>query len=447
MTTGTANDIDALRERSSAALAERLHEHVGRLGWDAARIAEHQRDRLRALLSHAIERSPFHARRLAGIDPQSFELSDLSQLPAMTKDDMMASFDELVTDRRLSLRDVENHLAASSSEPSLLLDEYVCLASGGSSGLRGVFVQSLDEYLDFGASIMRPGMARAIAAGGPPPDGLVIGLVAAGSPIHSTGFAAAVLRSAPVQLRAVPATLALHEIVEHLNAIQPPTLISYASALGLLAHEQRAGRLQIAPRAISSTSETLMPADRDSISAAFGVPVANQFAATEGLVGQSEPGDSVMSFATDMCIVELVDADRVLVTNLHNFTQPLIRYELTDRFLRHPDAPDHGYLRASVDGRADEVFHYSDVQLHPHAVRTVMVGAASVREYQVRQTQHGVEVAVVVEGDLDYDPLCTALERGLADAGLDEPKVHVREVDAIARHPDTGKVRRFIPLA
>ena len=62
-----------------------------------------------------------------------------------------------------------------------------------------------------------------------------------------------------------------------------------------------------------------------------------------------------MRFATDMCIVELVDARnrpvadgttsaKVLVTNLHNRTQPLIRYELTDRFLRHP-ADGDPYLR------------------------------------------------------------------------------------------------------
>jgi len=29
---------------------------------------------------------------------------------------------------------------------------------------------------------------------------------------------------------------------------------------------------------------------------------------------------------------------KVLITNLHNHTQPLIRYELTDRFMRLPSA-------------------------------------------------------------------------------------------------------------
>jgi hypothetical protein len=45
------------------------------------------------------------------------------------------------------------------AEPSLLLGEYVCLLSGGSSGLRGIVVQTVGEYADFVASIMRRAMA------------------------------------------------------------------------------------------------------------------------------------------------------------------------------------------------------------------------------------------------------------------------------------------------
>ena len=46
----------------------------------------------------------------------------------------------------------------------------------------------------------------------------------------------------------------------------------------------------------------------------------------------------------------------MLVTNLFNRLQPLIRYELTDRFVAQPPATAHGYLRARVHGRADEIF-------------------------------------------------------------------------------------------
>jgi phenylacetate-coenzyme A ligase PaaK-like adenylate-forming protein len=133
------------------------------------------------------------------------------------------------------------------------------------------------------------------------------------------------------------------------------------------------------------------PADR-------GIPPVSGFVSTEGLAGHTQPGGTVMRLATDMCLVELVDvrnqpvtdgaaSAKVLVTNLHNHTQPLIRYELTDRFIRHPAIGDP-YLHATVEGRADD---------------------------------------------------------SLRTAGLREPRVHVQQVAAIARHPQTGKTRCFIP--
>ncbi len=446
-----------LPARMSAELAGRLGQYTQRLGWDAGQLAAHQRDRLRVLLGHAAEHSPFHARRLRGLDPERLELTDLARLPVMTKSQMMASFDDVVTDRRLSRRLVEHQLAVSHRRPSLLLDQYVCLASGGSSGLRGVFVQTLGEYADFVASLVRPGYARALAAGGPPPGGLVLGIVAAAAPVHSSGFGAAVAAGPPVTLIPAPATLPLPEIVARLNAAQPPALLGYASKLAELAREQLAGRLRIAPRSVTSVSELLTPADRAVIERAFAVPVVDSFVSTEGLVGHSEPGGTVLRFASDLCLAELADeagnpvpagvpSARVLVTNLHNLTQPLIRYELTDRFTRPDATPEVGWLRASIDGRADEVFRYGSVAVHPHVIRSALAGEAMVREYQVRQTGNGIEVACVTGGDLDAAVLAARLEHALRQAGLTGPRVSITLAEAITRDPKTGKVRRFIPL-
>jgi hypothetical protein len=69
---------------------------------------------------------------------------------------------------------------------------YDCLASGGSSGLRGVFVQTVGTYMDFMASFISPAVASS-AAGGAPPGGLAAAVVAAASPIHSSALAASVI--------------------------------------------------------------------------------------------------------------------------------------------------------------------------------------------------------------------------------------------------------------
>ena len=444
---------ERLRERAAAELAARLPEHLGRLGWNRGRLAAHQRDRLRKLLTHAAANSLFHARRLAGIDVDRFEVADLPSLPVMTKAEMMSQFDAVVTDRRLSLQRVEAQLEASKTRASLLLDEFVCLASGGSSGLRGVFVQTVDAYTDFMASFITPGVARD-AGRNTRPGGFVAAVVAAGSPIHSSALAVSVM-SGPVRLVPVPATLPLGEITERLNALAPPVLMGYPTMLALLAAEQRAGRLRIAPAAVTASSEQLTDENRAAIAAAFGVPVTDQFASTEGLAGRSDPAGRVLTFATDMCIAELVDADnkpvppgtaadKVLVTNLHNHTQPLIRYELTDRFVRHQDDPA-GRLRAAVDGRADSVFRYGDVAVHPITLYSVLVSAEAITEFQVRQTRQGVIIDVVADGRLDEPALRDAVRHGLARYGLETPEVTIRAVASIERHAETGKVLRFVP--
>jgi phenylacetate-coenzyme A ligase PaaK-like adenylate-forming protein len=60
-------------------------------------------------------------------------------------------------------------------------------------------------------------------------------------------------------------------------------------------------------RSVISHSEALSPAERTAIGDAFGVPVIDLFVSTEGLVGHSEPGQPVFTFASDTCIAECTD--------------------------------------------------------------------------------------------------------------------------------------------
>jgi phenylacetate-coenzyme A ligase PaaK-like adenylate-forming protein len=341
-------------------------------------------------------------------------------------------------------------------EPSLLLGEHVCVLTGGSSGLRGLFVQTIGEYADFVCGVMRRQMAAAIASGGPPPEGLVIGFVGAGAPVHSSGLAAATAIRPPVRLISVPATLPTAEIVRRLNEAQPPALMAYAAKLAELAREQREGRLRLNLRAVTSFSEALSPPERAAIGAAFGVPAVDVFVSTEGLIGHSDPGSQVLTFASDLCLAECVDDDgrpvpdgvasaRVLVTNLHSLTQPIIRYELYDRFTP-VDAGAGGFLRASVDGRADDLFCYPAASVHPFVIGAVLLRAAAVREFQIRQTERGADLAAVIDGDLDAAALTAAVRDSLRQAGLADPQVTLRRVQALDRDPLTGKARRFIPL-
>jgi phenylacetate-coenzyme A ligase PaaK-like adenylate-forming protein len=448
-------EFAALRQRHQAEVLRRAPEHIGRLDWSAAQIAAHQRAGLRALLAVARERSPFHARRLRGVDPDRFELEHLAGLPVMTKSELMDDFDDVLTDRRLTRALCERALAATKDEPRPLFDAYFCLSSGGSSGRRGVFVKDLEAWTEFRLSLNRSAMRSIARAGGPPLFGGEIAMIASGSAVHSTGVARAWTAGSGIRFCSVPVTLQLAEMVERLNAVQPIALYGYPSVLARLAREQREGRLRIAPQSISTTSENLLAEWRTAISQAFGAPIVDTYGTTEGLTGVSEPDEACFTFNSDACILELVDAAgspvppgvasaRVLVTNLANRIQPLIRYEIGDRFVRQPDAPDHGHLRARVEGRADEVLRFGSIEIHPLVIRSVLVKTPEVSDYQVRQTARGIEVTAQADAALEIDPLRRALVSSLAAAGLRDPEVVVRAVPVLERHEDTGKLRRFI---
>jgi phenylacetate-CoA ligase len=444
--------LEPFRDQFQAALFGSVPDHIDRLTWDRARVEAHQLQRLRALLAVAIERSPFHARRLSGIDPTTFELADLARLPVMTKAEMMHHFDDVVTDRRLTRATAEATITATGNMPRPIDGELVVLASGGSSGTRGLFAFDATAFAEYAASLIRPVAARRAAAG--QSTGPTV-IVAAASAIHATGAAPPLLAGSPLPFVSVPVTLPLADIVSRLNELQPGTLFGYPSILAVLAAEQLAGRLQISPASVTANSEMLLHSHRVAIHDAFAVPAANSYGSSEGLVGAAAPGHRTITFASDCCIAELVDqhgnpvppgttSAAVLITNLFNTVQPLIRYRLEDNFTPQPDAADHGHLRADVDGRSATIFQYGDVTVHPLVIATPLTAHPDIVDYQIRQRGRGIAVDVLSVARVDQDRLTRDLRAALADAGLTDPSVEVRVVPGLRRDVKTGKLTQFV---
>ena len=162
---GARSEWDCFRGDVLAAMAAGVPEQLARLTWTAERIQQEQAERLQTLLAHAIERSPFHRRRLAGIDVAAVDPADLSALPVMTKAQMMGALDDIFTDRRLNRGDVEAALAATTTHPVPILDDYIALASGGCSGQRGVFVLDRAGVTSFGTAVGREPVGATLRIG------------------------------------------------------------------------------------------------------------------------------------------------------------------------------------------------------------------------------------------------------------------------------------------
>jgi phenylacetate-CoA ligase len=288
-----------------------------------------------------------------------------------------------------------------------------------------------------------------------------VGLVAAQNASHMTSSMAQTFAHPEMQVACFPVTRSMSEIVAGLNAFQPTVLAGYASALALLAVEARAGRLQIAPRRVQSTSEPLLPQVRLSVEEAFGAPVANVWGISEaGAMGVGCWRSPGMHLCDDLVIVEPVDqagnpvpvgtrSDAIYITVLTNSTLPLIRYHITDQmtFLAEPCPCGSAHQRiADVEGRLDDIFTYAGgITVHPHLFRSALLKETSLVEYQVRQTPRGAEILVI--GSLrDRTSAARTLESELSRVGLPHPTISFHPVDSFDRQA-SGKVRRFLPLA
>lgn len=431
------------------------NDRLGRAAYDAL-----NRRRLLALVRHAASASPYYREALRGIALD--DDLDVRALPTLDKTTMLENWDAVVTDPRLRLADVERVLEASTSD-ALHLGRYRTMASGGTSGRRGVFVYSTEDW-----RLVLGGVVRWTSdyIGAPPrlPRRVKQATVLAGSPQHMTARMARSLDVGVHRILRLDARAPIDELVPQLNAYQPEALSGYATLVALLADEQRAGRLSISPRVVSTSSEVRTPEMEARIVAAWGSPSFDGYASTEtGMLASECERHAGMHVFEDTVHLEVVDdagdpvpdgtpGSRVLITNLINRTQPLIRLELTDLVTVAPERCSCGRpsrLLAALDGRTDDVLAFpgaagGSVRVHPLVLRSPLAKVAELRQYKIVQDDDGLVVEAVIapgDGAATCADIAAKLRGALAEAGAADVRVEVMQVAAIARHAGSGKAK------
>jgi phenylacetate-coenzyme A ligase PaaK-like adenylate-forming protein len=173
--------------------------------------------------------------------------------------------------------------------------------------------------------------------------------------------------------------------------------------LAELASERAAGRLTIQPDMVWSGGEYLSPTAHAGLERAFGCPVVNEYGASECLSIAFGCSAGWLHVNADWVIVEAVEADlsptpagqvshSVLVTNLANRVQPVIRYDLGDTIVMHAGRCTCGNPLPAlrVHGRCDDVVEVRGVsgrtlRLLPLALTTVVEEAAGIHRFQIVQ--------------------------------------------------------------
>jgi phenylacetate-coenzyme A ligase PaaK-like adenylate-forming protein len=428
---------------------------------------EHRRirtQRLRKLIAVAKARSPWHARRLAHIDPRHISESEIDQIPAMTKSDLMENFDDILTDRSISLSSVERHIK-DPHDSGYLCASFQAIVSGGSCGRRGVFAYDRESWATFGLSSARP--IALMLENCPEARDVAVALVS-NSAIHaSTAFTRSFAPWLTSQFRAfvpLPMTLPFEMLVERLNEIEPTSLSGYPSLIYQLALAARKGQLRMRPRLILTGAEPLLADQKVVIEQAFGARIGDFYGCSEAsCLGFSCLAGNGLHLCEDTAILEPVEqsgaptppgtpSHKLRLTNLYNHLLPLIRYELEDSVT--PSDPEDAcgcgisFRRIeSVNGRSHDIFAYdAGVRVHPLVFCSILGRRPSIAEYQIVQTTCGADIRVRTTGAFDRSRLGQEVAAALREQGIAKPIVAVCCVDQIERTA-LGKLKRFIPLA
>jgi phenylacetate-coenzyme A ligase PaaK-like adenylate-forming protein len=438
---------------------------------DAAEIERRQRTRLADLVAFARARSPYYRRLYRGVPAG---VTDAAVLPVVGKKELMANFDGWVTDGGITLARTQAFLADPACVGERLLDRYLVSLTAGTSGEQGIVLadgRARAVTAALSVRTLRTGLSTADLARIAIRGGRIAVLVATHG--HTTGHAyLAGMRKSSRLLGRVLGVFGVHEplpeLVARLNAFRPAVLSGYASVVALLAREQDAGRLRIRPQIVQPTSEGLAEAEYLRIAAAFGARVHLAYSATECGFMTAGCTRGSLHVNDDWVVLEAVDAayrpvpdgiasHTVLLSNLANRVQPILRYDLGDSIVRQPTpCPCGSPLPAIrvIDRAANDLTFPdragTDVMIPSLAIITSCDHLPGVERFQVVQTSPTVlRVRLRPAAGADPEETWRAAEAGITRVLAEHRLGHVAVERATEPpQPDPGgKYRWVIPLS
>ncbi|MET9764885.1 phenylacetate--CoA ligase family protein [Streptomyces sp. NPDC006372] len=440
-----------------------------RQGPDA--LAHRQRERLAAMVDFARAHSPYY-RELYRALPERVE--DPALLPVSRKQNLMARFDDWVTDPEVTIDRVRAFAADPGRVGERFLGRYLVTTTSGTTGHRGLFLledratavvralslraarRSLTPVVTARLLAHRVRSAHIVATGG-----------------HLAAYAVLVRSRAAGRLparggRVLSVHRPLSELVDELNRFRPVFLAGYATVIALLAGEQLAGRLRIAPAVVSLLAEGVSDHDQRRIRSAFRAHLVNTYACNESLALAYGCPFGWLHVHSDWLILEPVDADHrptppgresctVLLTSLCRWAQPILRYDLGDSVLLRPDScPCGDPLPAiRVRGRAADLLFFplrdgGSVRIVPMAFETLLEAVPGIDLFQIVQTGPTcVRVRIRSSAGADPDQLWTVVRKEMAALLAAHGAAHV-SVERAHEPPEQspgGKYRVVIPLS
>jgi phenylacetate-CoA ligase len=413
---------------------------IGRsAGTSAAELRELQDARLRRLLCHAYESVPFYRKLFERhrLHPRHIRGTvDLDLIPMVSKQDLRAQ--------------PEGNVVARGLAPERLLTA----RTSGSSGEPFVIRRTLSEQ-----SLQYLLQLRAFAQLGVRIGDRMakVGLLRQPTPNDSKVMGRALEATRIRQRLKINGLQEPAAIVEQLRCYRPDVITGMSGMLCrvadyLLAH----GSKGLAPRLLIVGGEVLTPVMRRSLRQGFGAPVCETYASHEfPLLGWQCGENGHFHTCDDGVILEVLHEGRpaepgqrgeVVVTNLHAYAMPFIRYRLGDVATRGqcPCACGQPFSTiGSIQGRMIDYFPLPDGRvIHPYQILSSFMGGgdAWIRQYQLLQERRDRIVLRVLPAHAPEPGRLASLQRAMLPLLGPSVEFQVQVVDDLPLE-STGKFR------
>lgn len=391
---------------------------VHRKFYSSKAIKAYQLKQLTSLVSYAKENSTFYNHTLSEFNIET--LSDFKKLPIINKNIMMEHFDSLNT-VGLSKDEVMDFALKKELEKDYLgyyLDEFVIGLSSGTSGNKGLYItpKSLTKQLPY-VFLARSGLLLRYL-----PFKILFMLR-----VFSQGFED--INSPIISLNYLSTMTPINEVIDHINNHKINVLMAPPSLCRLLL--PYAHLIKKPFKMIVTYAEVLEKEEMHRLQAIFRCKVIEIYQASEGQIA-SACSHGKLHINEDLVYVELLDEDykevndahvvakHIITTNLVNFAQPLIRYEMNDLIVLDDPCPCGSNFRTikNVLGRNDDVLTFtkndgSTQHIFPDLMsRWIMTSSENIREYKVMQ---------------HLDQSLTIIVDPLKDEGIEELKISITQ--------------------
>jgi phenylacetate-CoA ligase len=421
--------------------------------------------RLHSLLGHVLTKSKFYRSYYAdhGISAENVKGARLEDLPTIDKNVMMEHYDDFVCDPVLKREDLEKFISDPANRGKKYKESYEVVHTSGSSGTIGLFVYGPGDWDMLRALVLTRVSKTRIN----PLRKAKLAFIGA-TDGHFAGMC--LVQGAPRSLMSVlPLSInsPLKEICQEIDRFQPHTISGYSSGIHLLAQEQIKGNINIHPRRILGAADPLTLKMRQTIVEAFGIQPVNFYAASEsiGMAADCDTHQGLHLFDDWHCF-EVVDDNmqpvkpgepgKLLLTNLYNYTQPLLRYQMQDEIVLDDKPCECGCpfpVIKGIAGRQEEFLWFEKPDgtkefIHPIVIVEFFV--PGLEKLQVIQTEgNRLSMKVMIHGDRGnaISAIRKRMTEILEGKGLEKfVGFEVQVVDNIENDPQTGKFKLVVAL-